>query len=447
MEYITDLVLIFFTYSLVGWCIEVTLKFFQYHRFINRGFLIGPCLPIYGSGCALITVAMDGLVLLARSELSYGTVFAVSFFLCGLLEYTVSYVLEKRFHARWWDYSKKPMNLNGRVWIGNLILFGLGGLIVVKLVNPVLLGALKGIDLRVRYYVAGGLLAVFVADYIVSHFVLKLVKDSVEKSEADNTEAISREVLRTMTDRNLFAKRFANAYPDVIYRTERVKARMEAIKAQTEKFRREVEQQISSAIEAKVPLRYGKVDDLLSEYFEISGKTAGIDLEYGSFEEIVNQSFGKDSVNMLDQKIYADMESAFAMIPSKYKVDLRITLKDLGGHTLDEVKHIIESNLALRAYGLGLRRFRKTWLHVLTAAIGVGILVASYFLSDKGHPKIVYDVVNIAGTLFIWETVSSMFLSDSYERMELSRLVTNVRRMTVIGPDGKEAELDFLNHR
>ena len=61
----------------------MTLKFFQYHRFINRGFLIGPCLPIYGSGCALITVAMDGLVLLARSEFSYGTVFAVSFFLCG----------------------------------------------------------------------------------------------------------------------------------------------------------------------------------------------------------------------------------------------------------------------------------------------------------------------------------------------------------------------------
>ena len=443
MEYLTNLVLLFFTYSFVGWCIEVTLKFFQYHRFINRGFLIGPCLPIYGSGCVLITAAMDGLVLLSKNEFSYGTVFAVSFFLCGTLEYLVSFFLEKRFHARWWDYSQKPMNLHGRIWIGNLILFGLGGVIVAKLVNPVLLPKFNQIDISTRYYVAGGLLAIFIADYITSHFVLKLVKDSVEKSEADNTEAISREVLRTMTDKNLFAKRFANAYPDVIYRTEKVKARMEAIKAQTEKFRQEVEKHISTAIETKAPFKYGKINDLLSDYFEISGNTAKIDLTYNSFEEIVNQNFGKDSVNMLDQKIYDDLESAFSMLPSKLKVDLRITLKDLGNFTLDEVKHIIESNVALRTYRLGLRRVRQNRIHILTASAGVLILIASYLLSSKGYPQIYYDVVNISGTLFIWETVSSMFLSDSYKRMEFSRLVTNVKRITVIAPDGKEVDLDL----
>lgn len=437
MEYLTNLVLLFFTYSFVGWCIEVTLKFFQYHRFINRGFLIGPCLPIYGSGCALITAAMDGLVLLSRTEFSYGTVFAVSFFLCGTLEYLVSFFLEKRFHARWWDYSQKPMNLDGRIWIGNLILFGLGGVIVAKLVNPILLPKYSQIAITTRYYIAGGLLAVFIADYITSHFVLKLVKDSVEKSEADNTEAISREVLRTMTDRNLFAKRFANAYPDVIYRTEKVKARMEAIKVQTEKFRQEVEKQISKTIETKIPFRYKKINDLLSNYFEISGNTAKIDLTYNSFEEIVNQN------NMLDQKIYSDLESAFSMLPSKLKVDLRITLKDLGDFTLEEVKHIIESNVALRTYRIGLRRIRKNRLHILTASIGVLILIASYLLSSKGYPQIYYDVVNISGTLFIWETVSSMFLSDSYERIELLRLVTNVKRITVIAPDGKEVDLDL----
>ncbi|MBQ3317824.1 MAG: putative ABC transporter permease, partial [Spirochaetales bacterium] len=94
MEYLTNLLLLFFIYSFAGWCIEVTLKFRQYHRFINRGFLTGPCLPIYGSGCALITAAVDILVMISRYESSYGSVFAVAFVLCGVLEYTVSYLLE-----------------------------------------------------------------------------------------------------------------------------------------------------------------------------------------------------------------------------------------------------------------------------------------------------------------------------------------------------------------
>ena len=245
MEYLVNLVLLFFIYSFVGWCIEVTLKFFQYHRFINRGFLSGPCLPIYGSGCALITAAVDGLVLVSRYESSYGSVFAVSFVLCGILEYLVSYFLEKRFHARWWDYSQKPMNLHGRIWIGNLMLFGLGGVIVVKIANPLIYRLFASIPIKARYITALILLVIIAADYIVSHFVLKLVKDSVEKSEADNTEAIGREVRRMLGDKNLFARRFANAYPDVIYRTEKVKARMEAIKAETERLKKQAEDRLS----------------------------------------------------------------------------------------------------------------------------------------------------------------------------------------------------------
>ena len=133
MEYFIDLVLLFFAFSFLGWCIEVTLKYFEFHRFINRGFLTGPWLPIYGSGAALITVVVGGLAPLERG---YGTTFALSFVLCGVLEYMTSFVMEKRFHARWWDYSKKPMNLHGRVWIGNLVLFGLAGVGIMHLFNP-----------------------------------------------------------------------------------------------------------------------------------------------------------------------------------------------------------------------------------------------------------------------------------------------------------------------
>ena len=237
-EYFVNLILIFFAFSLVGWCIEVTLKYFEFGRFINRGFLTGPWLPIYGTGAVLCTVGVQGL---APLESGYGTTFVICFVLCGTLEYMTSFVMEKRFHARWWDYSKKPMNLHGRVWIGNLVLFGLGGVLIVHVFDPLLCRLFALISLPVRELTASVLSAVIAADFVMSHFVLKLVKTGVEQSRADNTEQISREVRLLLSDRSVFHRRFADAYPEVIYRTERVAARMEAIRLESERLRREAE--------------------------------------------------------------------------------------------------------------------------------------------------------------------------------------------------------------
>lgn len=243
MDYIINVILLFFSFSLIGWCIEVTLKYRQFHRFINRGFLMGPCLPIYGWGAVFITLSVEAV---KQYDSSVGTTFVVSFLVCGFIEYMASYVMEKKFHARWWDYSQKPMNLNGRVWIGNLILFGLGGLAIIYLADPVLLNLFGKVSLLGREIAAGVLGAVYIADNIMSFFVMKLVKQGVESSEADNTEEISREIRQLLGDRSLFYRRFAEAYPDVIYKTEKIAARMEAIKAETERMRHEAEQLLSN---------------------------------------------------------------------------------------------------------------------------------------------------------------------------------------------------------
>ena len=264
MEALTNLVLLFFAYSFLGWCIEVTLKFIQYHRFINRGFFTGPICPIYGSGAALITLAVS---FLSPVESAYGTTFALSFVLCGAVEYFTSYFMEKRFHARWWDYSQKPMNLHGRIWIGNLILFGLGGVAIIHLINPLLYRLFALVSLDARRILAAALLAVFAADYVMTHFVLKLVKNSVESSEADSTEAINREIRLLLSDRNIFYRRFADAYPEVIYRTERINAHLAALREESERIRREAEQrleeqkaQLISAMEPAAMIRTTLID-------------------------------------------------------------------------------------------------------------------------------------------------------------------------------------------
>lgn len=289
MPTLVQLVLLFFAYSMVGWIIEVAGKYRQFHRFINRGFLTGPWLPIYGSGCALITVAVESL---AGLEYGIGTTFVISFVLCGVLEYMVSFVMEKRYHARWWDYSQRPMNLHGRIWIGNLILFGLGGVLVIHLANPVFLHLFGMISVRGQEILAGILAALFVTDSIISHFVLKLVKRSVESSEADNTEEISKEVRLILHDKSVFARRFADAYPDVIYRTERVKARIEEIRAESERIRREAEarvselnQQLAANLEPTVSvkntilLKQGELIDLIYEEQNASDQARALKAE------------------------------------------------------------------------------------------------------------------------------------------------------------------------
>ena len=284
MSYWINIVLQFFIFGFAGWCMEVILKYRQYHRFINRGFLTGPILPIYGFGVILITLVVGRLT---SVESGVMTTFAISLVICGLVEYLTSFVLEKIFHARWWDYSQKPMNLHGRVWIGNLVLFGLAGVAIIHIVNPVLFPALDRIPLNTRKVTAVVLLAIFAADLVISCFVLKLVKVGIDSSEADNTEEISKEVRQLLTNRSYFYSRFADAYPEVVYKTERVQARIAAVKAEAERLQEEAERRlderkgkIAARLEPASMIRadlIGKQDALISMLYD--EKTANDDMK------------------------------------------------------------------------------------------------------------------------------------------------------------------------
>ena len=284
MSYWINIVLQFFIFGFAGWCMEVILKYRQYHRFINRGFLTGPILPIYGFGVILITLVVGRLT---SVESGVMTTFAISLVICGLVEYLTSFVLEKIFHARWWDYSQKPMNLHGRVWIGNLVLFGLAGVAIIHIVNPVLFPALDRIPLNTRKVTAVVLLAIFAADLVISCFVLKLVKVGIDSSEADNTEEISKEVRQLLTNRSYFYSRFADAYPEVVYKTERVQARIAAVKAEAERLQQEAERRlderkgkIAARLEPASMIRadlIGKQDALISMLYD--EKTANDDMK------------------------------------------------------------------------------------------------------------------------------------------------------------------------
>lgn len=242
-----QLLWLFFIYSVAGWVTEVFLKFLEYKRFINRGFLIGPYCPIYGAGAVLITV---GGKLLSPVDRTWAMSFLIAFVLCGLLEYLTSYILEKYFHARWWDYTERPMNLHGRVWIGNLILFGIGGVFILNVFNPRLLALAHRLDPRLFAAILIAVSILFVADAVMSYFIMNLLKQGVEKSRADKSEEIAAEVRYLLENRSVFHKRILDAYPELTFRTEKVKARLERIRKEGEAIRLLAEEKVE-AVEAR----------------------------------------------------------------------------------------------------------------------------------------------------------------------------------------------------
>ena len=101
----------FYVFSILGWVYESTFVSIRTGKPVNRGFLVGPMLPLYGTGATLV------YVLLRPVSSHPSLLYALGMLIATVIEYLTSYVLEKLFHAKWWDYSKAPYNLNGRIAI------------------------------------------------------------------------------------------------------------------------------------------------------------------------------------------------------------------------------------------------------------------------------------------------------------------------------------------
>lgn len=117
-------------YAFLGWIVETTYVSVPTGKFVHRGFLYGPIIPIYGFG------ALSILFILMPFSSSPIFIFLLGILLTSVLEYITSYVMEKIFDMRWWDYSQRKFNINGRICLRNSILFGLLSLVLVEFIHP-----------------------------------------------------------------------------------------------------------------------------------------------------------------------------------------------------------------------------------------------------------------------------------------------------------------------
>ncbi len=199
--------LLFISYAFLGWCMEVTCKFIQYKKFINRGFLIGPYCPIYGWGALAITI------LLKRYMEDPLVLFVMSTLICSIIEYLNSYFMEKKYHARWWDYSNKKFNINGRICLETLIPFGILGVAIMYGTNPILFKLYNQIPQLVINILTAILFIGFIVDNIISSNIISSINVEGNKLIKDNTEEITEKIKQVLRQKSWLHRRLINAYP------------------------------------------------------------------------------------------------------------------------------------------------------------------------------------------------------------------------------------------
>lgn len=129
--YLDRLIWYFLIYAMVGYLVEVIYCSVGQRTIVNRGFLHGPWLPIYGFGALSIIIAT------ASCADNAPLLFLATVVLTSAIEYVGSWALEQLFGIQLWDYSRYRFNLKGRICLKNSVLFGLLGLVLVLGVHPV----------------------------------------------------------------------------------------------------------------------------------------------------------------------------------------------------------------------------------------------------------------------------------------------------------------------
>ena len=201
---------LFLIYSFLGWTMEVICKLVELKKFVNRGFLIGPICPIYGYGVLAIVLIIGGF----NGDLL--AVFLKSILVCSILEYLTSYLMEKIFKARWWDYSNKKFNLNGRICLETMIPFGILGCTVVYILHPIIVNLVNIIDPKLTILIAIILFIFYILDNVFSFLILSKIGKYIKFSKKDNTEAIKKSIDKWLLSNSVFYRRLKNAYPNFV---------------------------------------------------------------------------------------------------------------------------------------------------------------------------------------------------------------------------------------
>lgn len=192
--------LVFYLYCMLGWCFESTVVSVGQRRLVNRGFLRGPMLPIYGFGAVILLHVSLPLkqhpVWLYLASMIAATVF----------EYIVGVVMEKIFKVKYWDYSKQRFQFQGYICLRSSLCWGFLGLILTSVIHPPIEKLVLGLPFIGLIVIDVLFSAAFISDVIVSvRSALDLAKvleelDRLREQGAELRQQLSETALVGLTN-------------------------------------------------------------------------------------------------------------------------------------------------------------------------------------------------------------------------------------------------------
>ena len=174
----------FYIYSFFGWIFESVYVSLRKKRWVNRGFLLGPFLPIYGGGAVMMLFVSEPFK--SNLILTYfaGAVGAT------LLELVTGMVMESIFKVRYWDYSDRKYNYKGYICLESAVLWGFFTIAMNQAVHPALLRLLAAVP-ALPLHVVFGIVSVFLVFDIISSVKEALdLRDMLEKMESLREEML-----------------------------------------------------------------------------------------------------------------------------------------------------------------------------------------------------------------------------------------------------------------
>ena len=201
--------ILFFIYSFLGWIMEVSLTLITDKKFVNRGFLLGPCCPIYGCGCILLNL------LLHNYTNNVLVLFILTMFTCSLLEYITSYLMEKIFKLRWWDYSQMRFNINGRICLETMTPFSILGVLAIKYATPFFLNEINSLSANTNLIISIILISIFIIDIIMSLIIVFKLKFVTKNPKKDSTYDIKTAIKKFIKNDKYVYERIIKAFPNL----------------------------------------------------------------------------------------------------------------------------------------------------------------------------------------------------------------------------------------
>lgn len=184
---LSTLLIYFLWYSFLGWAIETTYCSFKARRFVYRGFLAGPICPIYGAGALMMILFFRPL--LGHPVVLYLTACAVM----SAWEYLVGWLLEVTTHVKYWDYSHLPWNLHGRICLTVSMWWGVLAFFAINVLHPATQQLFSALVPPLRWWVAGALAGVLLADTVTTVRKLAITTRLMELAEQAKAEMAAKQ--------------------------------------------------------------------------------------------------------------------------------------------------------------------------------------------------------------------------------------------------------------